>query len=181
MLVTLALGGRYCICCSNIICGHGLGRGIHWCSVLSTNPCPSSAPSLPIVVEPESVTNATANLETRNGNHYSTAWSGSGCTGQEIDYIDNFGCGGTCHNGYSNKIFSLFLRMDGKKNPKATASLFDGYNCNGNQIASAGIWKDNVEGCTDVSGANSCKLSFWFTAEFWASLNHKLVYLYWNC
>ncbi|KAB5540390.1 hypothetical protein GE09DRAFT_1136972 [Coniochaeta sp. 2T2.1] len=42
----------------------------------------------------------------RGGNHQANLYSAEECTGDDIDYVYNFGCGGTCHTGYNQRILS---------------------------------------------------------------------------
>ncbi|KAK3937232.1 hypothetical protein QBC46DRAFT_411363 [Diplogelasinospora grovesii] len=104
----------------------------------------------------------TTNLTARSGNHYANVYSGSYCSGTDLGSTANFGCGGTCHYA-SDNIYSIFLDQDGTGNPKPTASLFSGTNCDGTQVASAGILSGEHSGCTNLN------------------IPARSYYLYFNC
>jgi hypothetical protein len=102
----------------------------------------------------------TTNLAARSGNHEANVYSGSFCSGTGLGSTVNFGCGGTCHQTGSD-IYSILLNQDGTGNPKPTASLFSGSNCDGTQVASAGIFSGEHSGCTNLgSPARSYYLYF---------------------
>jgi hypothetical protein len=76
-------------------------------------------------------------------------YSGNGCSGADLGAVVNFGCGGICHQS-DNPIYSILLKQDGTGNPKPTASLFAGTNCDGAVVAKAGIFSGEHSGCTDL-------------------------------
>jgi hypothetical protein len=102
------------------------------------------------------------NLAARSGEHNANVGSGSGSSGSSLGSTSNFGCGGSCHQAHNN-IYSIFLNQQGTGNPKSTATLYEGTNCNGHQVAHAGIYNSEHVGCTNLN----------FPA--------KSYYLYHNC
>ncbi|PGH12964.1 hypothetical protein AJ79_03937 [Helicocarpus griseus UAMH5409] len=101
-----------------------------------------------------------AGLVVRSGDRQASVYSGSGCSGVTLGADRNFGCGGTCHQT-SSPIFSILLVQENVGNPKPTASLFAGRNCDGEQVASAGIFAGEHSGCTNLGkGAYSYYLYY---------------------
>lgn len=112
--------------------------------------------------EPEILDSDVQNITARSGWRTANVYSGNFCSGQTLASTINFGCGGTCHK-VNNEIWSILLNQEGTGNPKPTASLFSGTNCDGQQVASAGIYKNNYSGCTNLNNPA------------------RSYYLYWNC
>jgi hypothetical protein len=97
-------------------------------------------------------------LHSRSGDHHSVVYNGAGCSGNTIDTVVNFGCGGVCHS--VSNIQSVLLVQEGTGNPKPTAQFFSDGDCK-NSIQSAGIFRGEHSGCTSMSQtANSYYLYF---------------------
>ncbi|KAK1753651.1 hypothetical protein QBC47DRAFT_415421 [Echria macrotheca] len=100
------------------------------------------------------------NLMARSGNHEANVYTGNFCSGNSVGSTVNFGCGGVCHTA-NQDIWSILLNQDGTGNPKPTADLFSGSNCDGNKVSHAGIFSGEHSGCTNLnSPARSYYLYF---------------------
>ncbi|KAK4233653.1 hypothetical protein C8A03DRAFT_38626 [Achaetomium macrosporum] len=104
--------------------------------------------AVPALLDDAPTTNLTA-LVARSGTHTATVFAGTFCTGTNLGSTVNFGCGGTCHTA-SDNINSILLNQEGTGNPKPTADLFSGTNCDGTKVAHAGIFSGEHAGCTNL-------------------------------
>ncbi|KAH6673681.1 hypothetical protein B0J14DRAFT_53758 [Halenospora varia] len=100
-------------------------------------------------------------FQPRSGNHYAHFCDNYNC-GDAYTYVDNFGCGGKCYNGFF--AHSVALGQDGSGNPKPTGSMFSSSDCSGS-YQSVGILSGQLTSCTTKSGSGG-----------WQS-----AYLYFNC
>jgi hypothetical protein len=82
--------------------------------------------------------------------HVATVFAGTFCTGTNLGSTTNFGCGGTCHTASSN-INSILLNQEGTGNPKPTADLFSGTNCDGDKVFHAGVFSGQNAGCSSLT------------------------------
>ncbi|KAK4208365.1 hypothetical protein QBC37DRAFT_78882 [Rhypophila decipiens] len=91
-----------------------------------------------------------AALAPRGGDHTATVFSGNSCTGTAIQSEENFGCGGVCFS-VGQDINSILLNQATTGNPKPTADLWSGDDCDGTKVGHAGIFSGQNAGCTTLS------------------------------